>query len=436
MPPKKQKAGQNAIDVAKGAYKKVFGKPPQGKLANDPAWIYGEIHDRTKFEAARAAAVLEAAQAAQPQITQQQVDVNVNIDLRKDSDGPSDEAQKATEELDLSSTDLSSTDSKRRFDLLEKLLLTAPHDLKHIAAELSEITQRQFQAGRSAGGLGKHLKSLENQKEGIASAKAKAQAAYNETKRTNPLIKILIECVQDNNLLPQAGFVENLLEAATAVAGRADFLIRDKAVTTEIEAARKKKEEQQAISSAAKYEYETKMAGFQQKLKDNHTGRSNTPRPRRGMQRSTTISSQEFEIQAEEQDKIEEADASAKIAELSRPTALMYIGVLDQKEYGPVQVSDMSKYIKQGCFGMDVRMRSTASIEWYTARHFFTPEGNLVNGIAEQRDFTAQPAKRRKTLSDMGRQNAMPNASHGGIVGMMGASGAADSASNDFLDSF
>jgi hypothetical protein len=74
MPPKNKKAEQKAIDVAKATYQKVFGKLPKGKSASDPAWIYGEIHDRTTFVAA------QAAQRAQSQITQQQIDVNVIFD--------------------------------------------------------------------------------------------------------------------------------------------------------------------------------------------------------------------------------------------------------------------------------------------------------------------------------------------------------------------
>ena len=60
--------------------------------------------------------------------------------------------------------------------------------------------------------------------------------------------------------------------------GRGEFLPRDKAVTKEIEATRKKKEEQHAISSAAKHEYATKMSAFLQLLKDHYAGGSSTPR--------------------------------------------------------------------------------------------------------------------------------------------------------------
>jgi hypothetical protein len=428
MPPKITKAQQKAIDVAKLSYKKVFGKQPQGKSANNLAWLYGQIHERTTYEAAQV--VKEAARIAQGPITQQQIDVNVRVDLRKDSDEPSGGALQS----ELSDMDMSSTDPARRFSMLDNLLNRSPQDMKHLAAELSEISGRQLHSGRIAGGTGRHLKQLEDQRETIGRSKAVAEAQYAEKKRNNKLISILIECVQAKKLLSKPGFVDDFLEAATAIAGRADFLIKDKAVAMEIKAVRMKKEHHQQVALTSKLEYDMKLAALLQEIKDRHAGVSDTPRPKRGLERSTTLSSQEFESQVEEYEEVEEADASAKIAELRVPTAVMYIGLLDGQEYGPVQVNVMSEYIKNGIFSMDVKMRSTSGEDWHTAAYFFAPGGALL--VPEPRDFAAPAQKKRKTLRDMGRQNAMPNASRGGIAGMMGASagGAADSA-DDFMDS-
>ena len=424
MPPKAKgkikpsQAEQNAIDTAKIEYRKLFGGLPKGKLANNVTWIYNEIKDKLN------------ANQAQPLVSHstQKVDVNIKVDLRKDSDGPSAGAQ------DIYAQELSDTDPQRRFSMLANLLNTSPQDMKHLAAELSEISGRQLHAGRIAGGTGAHLKRLEDQRETIGRSKAVAEAQYAEKKRNNKLITILIEWVQAKKLLSKPGFVDDFLEAATAIAGRADFLIKDKAVSMEIKAVRMKKEQNQQVALTSKLEYDMKLAALLQELKDRHAGVSDTPRPKRGLERSTTLSSQEFESQVEEYEEIEEADASAKIAELRVPTAVMYIGLLDGQEYGPVQVNVMSEYIKHGHFNMDVRMRSTAGEDWHTAAYFFAPGGALL--VPEPRDFAAQPAKRRKTLAEVGRQNAMPNASRGGIAGMMGASagGAADSA-GDFMDS-